>query len=317
MNSPPHISVLPDEVLASLRAGAVVGGLWADGTLGAGGHTAALLAAHPAHRVIATDRDAGAIATARARLAADAERLTIHHASYEALPGLLAAQGLQPDGIVLDLGLSSMQLDTPERGFAFRLPGALDMRFDATAADHPTAAMLVNTWPERDLADLLYQYGEERDSRRIAAAIVRARPIHDTQALAEVIAGASRTPPHQRHIHPATRSFQALRIAVNDELGTLERALNPLIDCLKPGGRLAVISFHSLEDRIVKEIFKDAARDHYPPPEVPVQRIERPARARLITRKPVTPSAEEIAANSRARSAKLRVLEKLPPKEMA
>jgi 16S rRNA (cytosine1402-N4)-methyltransferase len=212
------------------------------------------------------------------------------------------------DGVLLDLGLSSFQLDDPLRGFAFRFDSPLDMRFDPSGGT--TAADLINTLPERDLADLIYAYSEERHSRRIARAIVAARPITTTTALADLVRRAS--PGAQRQqIHPATRTFQALRIAVNDELSELERALPQAVGLLKPGGRLAVISFHSLEDRIVKQFMKREAVDCICPPEQPVCTCEHVATVRIITRKPTEATDDEVAANPRARSAKLRIAEKM------
>jgi 16S rRNA (cytosine1402-N4)-methyltransferase len=201
-----------------------------------------------------------------------------------------------------------MQLDQAERGFAFMQDGPLDMRFDPTSGE-PSAADLVNLLDAGELADILYRYGEERHSRRIAQAIVAARPLHTTRALAEVVARASRGP--REKIHPATRTFQALRIAVNDELGAVERALPATISLLRPGGRLAVISFHSLEDRIVKQTFKREATDCLCPPRQPICTCGHRASVALITRKPVEADEAEIARNPRSRSAKLRVVERL------
>ncbi len=202
-----------------------------------------------------------------------------------------------------------MQLDDPARGFAFRTDGPLDMRFD-TADGQTTAADLVNTLPETNLANLIYRYGEERHSRRIARALVRARPIATTRALAEIIEGA--VPGGRREkIHPATRAFQALRIAVNDELGELERVLPQAVDLLKPGGRVAVISFHSLEDRIVKQFMKREAMDCLCPPEQILCTCGHKAMLRLVTRKPIEAAEEETAANPRARSARLRIAERV------
>jgi 16S rRNA (cytosine1402-N4)-methyltransferase len=212
----------------------------------------------------------------------------------------------QVDGIVLDLGVSSMQIDNPERGFSFQAEGPLDMRFGPQV--QRTAADLVNGLMERDLSDLIWQYGEERFSRRIAHAIVQARPLLTTNQLAEVIAGAVGV----RHspIHPATRTFQALRIAVNGELEGLEKALPQAVDCLAPGGRLAVISFHSLEDRIVKQYFRRESVDCICPPQQPVCTCGHKAVLIEITRKPVEAAGDETITNPRARSARLRIAEK-------
>jgi len=307
----PHIPVLRDAVLDALRPGHLPAGRFVDGTVGAGGHAAAILESAPDARLLGLDRDPAALALARDRLAPFGERAALVHASYEQVAAHVAAwlgEGAGVDGILLDLGISSMQVDDPARGFAFAHEGPLDMRFDPTAPG-PTAAEIVNTWPADDLADILFRYGEERNSRRIARAIVAARPLATTRQLAEVIAAAQRGP--REKIHPATRAFQALRIAVNDELGAVERVLPVAIDLLRPGGRLAVISFHSLEDRIVKQTFRLEATDCICPPRQPVCTCGHVARVTLVTRKPVTAGADEIARNPRSRSARLRVVERL------
>ena len=280
-----------------------------DGTVGAGGHAEALLEAG-AGEILGLDRDPEALALAEQNLLAWGDRVHLMHRSYIEIPA--AARALdwdQVDGILLDLGLSSMQLDQPERGFAFRHEGPLDMRFDP-ASDQPTAAELVNYLDAEELADLFYLYGEEQQSRKIARMIVQSRPFETTLQLASAI---ERLAPRARSdkIHPATRVFQALRIAVNDELATLEKALPLAIDLLRPGGRLAVISFHSLEDRIVKQSFKQASMNCICPPEVPVCICGHRASVRLVTRKPLVADAAEIERNPRSRSAKLRVVEKL------
>lgn len=314
MQRPPdaHIPVLLEAVLDALRVEAVAEGWFVDGTLGAGGHAAAILERGPGARLLGLDRDPAALELARARLAPFGERVTIKHASYTEIARLVPAwrgdaEGV--DGILLDLGISSMQVDDPARGFAFMQEGPLDMRFDPTGGGL-TAADIVNEWDADEIADVLYRYGEERNSRRIARAIVAARPLRTTRDLAETVAAAQRGP--RQKIHPATRTFQALRIAVNDELGAVERVLPDAITCLRPGGRLAVISFHSLEDRIVKQTFKAEASDCICPPDQPVCTCDHEARVRLVTRKPLTADAAEQAANPRSRSAKLRVVERLP-----
>ena len=230
------------------------------------------------------------------------------HASFSCLAEVAHVHRFVPvDGILFDLGLSSIQLADPERGFAFTVDGPLDMRFDPTE-DGPTAAMLVNHLPSEELAALLYRYGEERQARRIAEAIIAARPIHTTSDLAEVVEGVMG---RRGRIHPATRTFQALRIAVNDELATLERALPQAVDVLAPGGRLAVISFHSLEDRVVKRFMRRESRDCICPPDVPVCICDHRATLRLVTRKLVRPTEDEVSANTRARSARMRVAERV------
>jgi 16S rRNA (cytosine1402-N4)-methyltransferase len=311
VSSPPeeiHIPVLLKEVIEglNLRPGAQV----IDGTLGLGGHTETILkVTAPDGRVLGFDRDETALALARQRLAEAGDRLVVQHGSYASMGGAAPALGFgRVDGILLDLGLSSLQLDDAERGFAFRFDGPLDMRFDRSAGQ--SAADLVNSLPEEEIADLIYQFGEDRFSRRIARAIVRARPINTTGQLAEVVASA--VPGGRREkIHPATRTFQALRIVVNDELGELERALPQTIDLLKAGGRLAVISFHSMEDRIVKQFMKRESTDCLCPPEQIVCTCGHTASLRLVTRKPIEADDDEVRANPRARSARLRIAEKL------
>ncbi|WP_309474787.1 16S rRNA (cytosine(1402)-N(4))-methyltransferase RsmH [Dissulfurirhabdus thermomarina] len=282
--------VLVSEVLEGLAP--VTGGVYVDGTVGLGGHAEALLR-HPAGvgRVIGLDRDASALDLAAARLAPFADRLTLVHNTFAALPDVLAVQGLKGvHGILLDLGISSHQLEHSGRGFAFSRDEPLDMRMDES--EGITAAEMVNRLPAEGLAEVIRVYGEERWARRIAAAIVRARqktPIRTSAELAGVVTSAIPARYRTRRIHPATRTFQALRIAVNRELDALKEALDVLPSCLLPGGRLCVISFHSLEDRMVKHAFREDVR------------------LAVITRRPVTPSTAEVAVNPRARSAKLRV----------
>jgi 16S rRNA (cytosine1402-N4)-methyltransferase len=282
-----------------------------DGTLGAGGHAAAILSAAPESRLLGLDRDPAALALAQRQLRVFGARATLQHASYAHIDRIVPAwlgseSGL--DGILLDLGMSSMQVDDPARGFAFLQDGPLDMRFDPSSGG-TTAAEIVNTWDADELADLLFRYGEERHSRRIAQTIVLARPLQSTRQLAEVVARAQYGP--RQKIHPATRTFQALRIAVNDELGALARALPLAIGLLRIGGRLAVISFHSLEDRIVKQTFKEEATGCICPPRQPVCTCGHVARVRIVTRRPIQPTQAEMAANPRSRSARLRVVERV------
>jgi 16S rRNA (cytosine1402-N4)-methyltransferase len=288
--SSPHISVLLEEVLEWLQPRGGVGFTAIDCTVGAGGHAFRLLErSAPDGRLIGLDQDPLALELARQRLAPFGHRLRLEHANFAALGTL----GLEPvNAILFDLGLSSMQLETSGRGFSFRADEPLDMRFDPSG-EAATAAELVNSVEERELERVLREYGEEPRARRVAHELVRRRPLERT---GDVVAAVTRAlGPQRGRIHPATRTFQALRIAVNDELQALEAGLEAASNLLRPGGRLAVISFHSLEDRIVKWRFRDWADD---------------ARASVLTRKPIQPREEEAQANPRARSAKLRVAEK-------
>lgn len=303
-----HLPVLLDEVVAALLPQGRTAARIVDGTLGAGGHTRALLQ-HGAQEVLGLDLDPQAIAIAREILAPWGARVRIVHASYADMPAIVSQIGwAQVDGVLLDLGASSMQFDTPERGFAFRHQGPLDMRFDPTSP-RPTAADIINNWDETSLADLFYRYGEESKARQLARRIVTARPFHTTTQLADFIAQQAR-PTRASAIHPATRIFQALRIAVNEELQAIETVLPAAIGLLRSGGRLAVISFHSLEDRIVKTYFKEASQTRVPPPGM-ASMGEKRAQVALITRKPLEASPQEVTRNPRSRSAKLRVVEKL------
>lgn len=301
-----HIPVLYDEVLQLLRPRP--GGRYVDGTVGAGGHSAGILqASAPDGRVLAFDRDPEAIAYARQRLAKYGDRVIFVQASYTEMGRLASAHGFDPvDGILLDLGLSSRQLEDGDRGFSFMREGPLDMRFDPTQGE--TAADLVNTLDEAELADIFWRYGEVQQSRKVARAVVENRPIETTLQLADLIA---RQVKRRGRIHPATQIFQALRIAVNRELEAVEAGVQAAIPLLAPGGRLAVISFHSLEDRFVKHYFRGLSQDCICPPEQPVCTCNAQATVRLITRKAVKASAEEVEANPRSRSARLRVVEKM------
>jgi 16S rRNA (cytosine1402-N4)-methyltransferase len=255
------------------------------------------------------DVDPQALALAREILAPFGQRAKLVQASYETLAAQMAALNWQEvDGILLDLGASSMQFDQPERGFSFLQDGPLDMRFGPSAPH--SAADLVNELDQTELADVIFRYGEERESRKIARAIVNARPLHTTRELAAVIEAISHRKRGDR-IHPATRTFQALRIAVNEELAAVENTLPQAVSALKRGGRLAVISFHSLEDRIVKEYFRSQSKDLVNPPYERIYEVERMAIIKEISRKPIVPTEEEMRENPRARSAKLRVAEKL------
>ena len=280
-----------------------------DATLGAGGHAWGILeAASPDGSLLGLDLDPQALELASQRLSVFSGRVTLRQASFTTLAVQLETLGWnQVQGIVLDLGVSSMQLDRPDRGFSFQAEGPLDMRF---SPDQPTtAADLVNHASEQQLADLIWRYGEEPHARRIARAIVQARPLHTTLELAETIRKAVGA--RRGRIHPATQAFQALRIAVNAELDSIESVLPQAVQALEPGGKVAVISFHSLEDRIVKQFFRRESKDCICPPEQPVCTCGHRASIKEVPRHPITASEAEIADNPRARSARLRVAEKI------
>jgi len=303
----PHQPVLYQQVLDALQPES--GRDYLDGTLGAGGHAEGILkASTPQGRLLGLDRDPVAIQIAQRQLSPFSERLLIHQASYQQAKQILREIGWHHvHGILLDLGVSSMQIDEASRGFSFMEDGPLDMRFNQQ--EGTTAEKLVNSLNEKDLAEILWQYGEERYSRRIARAIVQQRPIHTTSALAAVIRQA--VPGYEKHLNPATRSFQALRIATNHELETLSSSLNGLVECLHPGGLIAIISFHSLEDRIIKQFFKKESKDCICPSEQPICTCEHHASLKIITKKPVMPTSKEINQNPRARSARMRVAQKI------
>lgn len=292
-----HEPVLFEEVMTALSPRS--GGSYIDGTVNGGSHAQGILdRSSPRGRLLGIDLDAEALGRGEQTLKGYGTRVALVHGSFADLGDIAREHGFYPaDGILLDLGLSSLQLSEPDRGFAFMLDGPLDMRFDQSAGE--TAADLVNTLPESELADILYLYGGERKSRRIARAIAYARPIRTTTELAQLIARVVR---RRGRIHPATRSFQALRIVVNQELETLARGLESAVDALAPGGRLAVIAFHSLEDRIVKQYFRQEASEG--------DDSSGPA-LRLLTRKPIQSSPEERRRNPRSRSSRLRVAERL------
>lgn len=314
MPNSPHISVLADEVMSFLKP--VSGGLYCDGTLGAGGHTRRILQeSRPDGRVIGVDRDEVALATAKSRLGEDASRVQFVHGSFENVDEHLKALGIdQVDGLLLDLGVSSMQLDTGDRGFSFNQDGPVDMRMDTSQGE--TALELIQRLDERALANIIRDYGEERFSKRIAERLKRdakADILTSTLVLADAVSACIPAKlKHKSRIHPATRTFQALRIAVNRELDQLARFLEVFVDLLAPGGRCAIISFHSLEDRMVKRCFRDLAKTSSLPPDLARKAGERVDPICVpLTRKPVVATEEEIKNNTRSRSAKLRACEKV------
>jgi len=308
-----HLPVMVDEVvdlLAPVPAGVVI-----DATVGGGGHAAAVLSAHAHLAVLGLDQDTVAVEAATARLAGFGARAVVRQARFDSLDQVAAGEGSGRESVsavLFDLGVSSVQLDRPDRGFSYRFDAPLDMRMDQSTG--PTAAILVNTLPEASLAALFAANGEGRLARRIAAAVVAARPLSSTGELADVVAQAVPAPARRRG-HPARRVFQALRIAVNDELQVLALALPQAIDLLVPGGRCIVISYHSGEDRLVKAVFVDAATGGCQcPPALPCA-CGAVAKVRLLNRGARKPSASEVAANHRAESARLRAVERLAPGE--
>jgi 16S rRNA (cytosine1402-N4)-methyltransferase len=295
-----HTPVLVSEVLEWLRIRPE--GTYVDATTGTGGHALEIARRLTTGRLVGMDRDARALAIASERLRPHERQVVLVHAEFSKIGEVAKELALPPlDGVLADLGVSSLELDSPERGFSFRWAGPLDMRMNAdspaASGGSLTAEDIVNHWPEKDLADLLYQKADEMDSRRIARAIVRSRPIRDTEHLATVVAGGRKARGRQK-LHPATKTFLALRIAVNRELEALGQFLNRASATLAPGGRWVVLSYHSLEDRMVKQEFR---------------RLAGGGVVKVLTRKVVCPTEREIAANPRARSAKMRVAEKLLP----
>ena len=287
-------------------------GIYVDGTLGRAGHSMEIARRLTTGRLICIDRDQAAIDAARVRLAPWLDRVTLVRSNFSELGAILSGAGVSgADGMLFDLGVSSPQLDDASRGFSYMQDAPLDMRMDTSA---PLSAYeVVNTWSQEELRRILYEYGEERYAPAIAKAIVRARetaPVNTTLELVEIIRGAMPPAALREKQHPAKRSFQAIRIAVNGELDALPPMLEAAVDGLNPGGRLAVITFHSLEDRIVKRALAEMARGCTCPPEFPVCVCGRRPRVRLVNRKPVTADEAELADNPRARSAKLRVAEK-------
>ena len=305
--APQHISVLPRELVEGLAV--TPGGIYVDGTLGPGGHAAVVLAASsPGGRLLGIDADPRAIRAAERRLQEWRGQYVLVNDTFANLQAVCASLGFaRVNGVYFDLGLSSLQLGEPERGFSFQADDPLDMRFGPLQSR--TAADAVNGLSQEELARVLWACGEEPRSRAIARRIVAARPVRSTAELARIVASASRGP--RGRIHPATRTFQALRIWVNDELAALETALRQAVIVTGPGGRIGVISYHSLEDRMVKQWFRQESTDCICPPGLPVCVCGHQASLRLITRRPLAPSEEEVQRNPRSRSAKLRIAERI------
>ena len=306
-----HISVLLQECIDGLNI--KPDGTYVDGTLGGAGHSSRIAAALTTGTLVGIDRDPVALAAAGERLAPFGDRVKLVHSNFSEVADVLQQLELsEMDGMLMDLGVSSPQLDDGQRGFSYMADAPLDMRMNS---DDPfDAAQLVNTWSQAELKRILYDYGEERYAPQIAAAICRRReqkPIETTLELVDIIRSAMPPAALREKQHPAKRSFQAIRIAVNDELGAVEKVMGDAIRLLKPGGRLAVITFHSLEDRIVKNAMAEAAKGCTCPPSFPVCVCGKKPLVKLISRKPITASAEELEQNPRSRSAKLRVCEKL------
>lgn len=306
-----HVSVLLDECIDALHI--KPDGIYVDGTLGGAGHSSQIVKRLTTGRHIGIDRDPVALKAAGERLAPYGDRVTLVHSNFCEIKQVLEDLGIDGvDGILLDLGVSSPQLDDGSRGFSYMADAPLDMRMNSE--DAMSAYDVVNTWSQEELKRILYDYGEERYAPRIAAAICSRReekPIETTLELVDVIRSAMPAAALREKQHPAKRSFQAIRIAVNDELGSVEKVMRDAIPCLNPGGRLAVITFHSLEDRIVKNAMAEAAKGCTCPPNFPVCVCGKKPQVKLISRKPIVSGEEELERNPRARSAKLRVCEKL------
>ena len=306
-----HVSVLLQECLDGLDI--KPDGIYVDGTLGGAGHSSRIAAQLTTGRLIGIDRDPVALKAEGERLQPFADRVTLVHSNFSEVRQVLDDLGIEAvDGILLDLGVSSPQLDEAVRGFSYMLDAPLDMRMDGGAA--LSAHEVVNTWSQDELKRILYDYGEERYAPQIAGAICRRRAektIETTLELADIIRAAMPAAALREKQHPAKRSFQAIRIAVNDELGAVETVMKTAVSCLNPGGRLAIITFHSLEDRIVKNGMVAASKGCTCPPHFPVCVCGNKPKVKLITRKPITASEEELERNPRSRSAKLRVCEKL------
>jgi 16S rRNA (cytosine1402-N4)-methyltransferase len=315
METPAHVPVLLDRVVALLEPALDhEGAVMVDATLGLGGHTEAVLTRCELSRVVGVDRDPDALAMAGQRLAGFGDRFTAVHAVYDELPDVLAELGLDAvDAVLFDLGVSSMQLDVRERGFAYAEDAPLDMRMDGTTG--PTAADVLNTYSAKDLARVLREYGEERFANKIAAAVVRQRerePFTTSARLVELLYAEIPAPARRTGGHPAKRTFQALRMEVNDELAVLRRAIPAAIDAIRVGGRVVVESYHSLEDRVVKQAFTAVTRS-VAPPDLPVVPEELQPALRLVTRGAEQAGADEIATNPRAASVRLRAVERTKP----
>ena len=306
-----HVSVLLDECIEGLNI--KPDGIYVDGTLGGAGHSSQIAKRLTTGRLIGIDRDPVALKAAGKRLESYADRVTLVHSNFCEIAQVLKDLNIEAvDGILLDLGVSSPQLDDGARGFSYMADAPLDMRMNSE--DALNADTVVNTWAYEELKRILYTYGEERYAPQIASAICRRReqnPIRTTLELVDVIRSAMPPAALREKQHPAKRSFQAIRIAVNDELGSVEKVMKDAIPCLAPGGRLAVITFHSLEDRIVKTAMAEASKGCTCPPEFPVCVCGKKPKVKLISRKPIVSGKEELDANPRARSAKLRICEKL------
>lgn len=306
-----HVSVLLEECLQGLAIKPE--GIYVDGTLGGAGHSSRIAASLTTGRLIGIDRDLVALAAAGERLAPYVDRVTLVHSNFCEMDTVLEKLGIPGvDGILLDLGVSSPQLDDGSRGFSYMVDAPLDMRMDSS--DVLNAYTVVNTWPYEELRRILYEYGEERYAPQIASAVCKRRETHaieTTLELVEVIRSAMPPAALREKQHPAKRSFQAIRIAVNDELNSVAQAMERAIPLLNPGGRLAVITFHSLEDRIVKNAMASAAKGCTCPPSFPVCVCGKKPKVKIITRKPIVSGEEELARNPRARSAKLRICEKI------
>ncbi len=306
-----HVSVLLQECIDGLNI--KPDGIYVDGTLGGAGHSGQIAARLKKGRLIGIDRDPVALQAAGERLARFGDRVTLVHGNFSQMGEILHSLNIsQVDGILLDLGVSSPQLDDGARGFSYMADAPLDMRMNSQ--DSLSAYDVVNTWPQEELKRILYSYGEERYAPQIAAAIVRHReqkPVESTLQLVDIIRSAMPPAALREKQHPAKRSFQAIRIAVNDELGAVEKLMAQAVDLLAPGGRLAVITFHSLEDRIVKSAMAEAGKGCTCPPNFPVCVCGKKPRVRLVSRKPITSTPEELEQNPRARSAKLRICEKI------